>query len=84
MDDRRDRAMAVRHCLSTERMCDNESWSTMNCLIRLMMLARRTQNQLVDNSTNSRDLNVGGDCSAVDHVWALYSVDGLLNYDLFV
>lgn len=55
----------------------------MSYLIQWMMSVRRILNQIADSSANSRDQIVGGDCSAVDRVWALYSVDGLLSYDLF-
>jgi hypothetical protein len=48
-----------------------------------MMSVRLFRNQNAGNSTNSPDQIVDVDCSAVVRVWALYGVDGLLNYDLF-
>jgi hypothetical protein len=52
--------------------------------IRLMTSVQQFPSQNDGSSTNSRDQIVGGDCSVVDREWALYSVDGLLNYDLFI
>jgi hypothetical protein len=82
MDDRTDKATVDRHCSSAVRMYDNESLSTMSYSIQSMMSLARTRNQTAGNWANSRDQIVGADCSAVDRVWALYSVDGLLSYDL--
>lgn len=70
-----DRVTVVRHCSSSVKMCDNESLSRMNYLIRLMMSVRRIQTQIVGSSTNSQDPIVGVDCNAVDRVWALYKYE---------
>lgn len=79
-----DRVTAARHCSSAVRTCDNASSSKMNCLSQWMMSVRQTRSRRsVGSSTNSRDRNVGVDCSALDRVWALYSVDGLLSYELW-
>lgn len=81
--DRMDKVMEGRSCLSNVQTCDNESLSTMNYSIRLMMSVRRIQSQPAGSSTNTQALNVGVDCSAADREWELYGVDGLLNYDLY-
>lgn len=72
MDDRTDKGTADHRCSWAGKRCGSGNWSKTSYMIRSMWSGQRIRNQPAGSSSSIQLRNVGGDCSAVDRVWALY------------